>query len=643
MKKQGLFVLCILMALSTTSYATMLREIWDHGEPDLDLAEAYMADNAPDETEILDVSMWPDLGRDNYIARLSGWLTVPTTGVYQFYVASDDKSRLYVSPNSDVEDAVVVARVDSWTDSLEWTKLPEQQSADISLKKGQILAVYAVMEEQGGGCDLSIGWTGPDLGTITLISDWVTHIAPTPTIARKPVPDDGAEDVLRDTVLSWTPGQFAATHNLYFSDNFADVNTGTIPMAVLSDTSYDPGRLEFGQTYYWRVDEVNSTPDKTVFKGDIWSFQAEPYSVMIPIDVAKATASSSAALNPPAQTVNGSGLNGVMHSAVSEDMWLSTSPDLNPWLMYEFDRIEKLDQMLIWNSNSSSEGFIGWGIKGVSIETSIDGIEWSALAEPTQLDRAPGEPTYDTPQVVSFGLVQAKFVRLNIQSNWGGLLPQFGVAEVQFYGLPVQAREPVPVSGSSDVRPDAVVTWRSGREAGQHTIYVSDDPNAVADGVAPSASSMTNSAGLSPFDLQMSQTYYWRVDEVNEAEAPSVWTGPVWSLNTATALVVDDFESYTNFSPNRPFQTWLDGYGYSADEFFSVEYPGNGTGAGIGHDIWSPASPNFDGSLMETGISIAGSGQSMPFYYNNTGGTASETQRTFTVPQNWTLAGAKTL
>ncbi|MCF7972633.1 MAG: LamG domain-containing protein, partial [Phycisphaerae bacterium] len=46
---------------------------------------------------------------------------------------------------------------------------------------------------------------------------------------------------------------------------------------------------------------------------------------------------------------------------------------------------------------------------------------------------------------------------------------------------------------------------------------------------------------------------------------------------------------------------------------------------------------------METGISIAGSGQSMPFYYNNTGGTASETQRTFTVPQNWTLAGAKTL
>ncbi|NQV35677.1 MAG: LamG domain-containing protein, partial [Phycisphaeraceae bacterium] len=33
----------------------------------------------------------------------------------------------------------------------------------------------------------------------------------------------------------------------------------------------------------------------------------------------------------------------------------------------------------------------------------------------------------------------------------------------------------------------------------------------------------------------------------------------------------------------------------------------------------------------------------MPFYYGNTGGTASETQREFAVPQDWTVGGAKTL
>jgi hypothetical protein len=58
----------------------------------------------------------------------------------------------------------------------------------------------------------------------------------------------------------------------------------------------------------------------------------------------------------------------------------------------------------------------------------------------------------------------------------------------------------------------------------------------------------------------------------------------VWSFNTASSLVVDDFESYSNSSPNRPFQTWFDGYGYSADEFFPAACAGNGTAAGIGHD-----------------------------------------------------------
>jgi hypothetical protein len=122
-----------------------------------------------------------------------------------------------------------------------------------------------------------------------------------------------------------------------------------------------------------------------------------------------------------------------------------------------------------------------------------------------------------------------------------------------------------------------------------------------------------------------------------------VWAGPVWSLSTSPALVVEDFESFGNLSPDRPFQAWLDGFGYSADEFFPVEYLGNGTGAGIGHDIWSVASPQFEGDIMETGNTIAGSNQALPFYYNNSGGVASQTERTFAVPQDWTVGGAKVL
>ncbi len=194
-----------------------------------------------------------------------------------------------------------------------------------------------------------------------------------------------------------------------------------------------------------------------------------------------------------------------------------------------------------------------------------------------------------------------------------------------------------------DVLPNAVVSWRAGREAAQSTIYVSTDPNEVADGIAASATSNTNSIDLSSFDLQMGQTYYWRVDEVNEAEVESVWAGPVWSFSTVAAIVVDDFESYGNDSPDRPFQTWLDGAGYSADEFFSVAYGGNGTGAAVGHDIWDGASPHYNGDIMETANAMPGSGQSMPFYYGNTGGVASQTERSLSPAQDWTIGGAKTL
>jgi hypothetical protein len=122
-----------------------------------------------------------------------------------------------------------------------------------------------------------------------------------------------------------------------------------------------------------------------------------------------------------------------------------------------------------------------------------------------------------------------------------------------------------------------------------------------------------------------------------------VWAGPVWSLTTSAALIVDDFEGYSNTSPDRPFQTWLDGFGYSEDEFFPAGYGGNGTGSGIGHDIWSLSSPHYDGTIMETAIVKSGS-QSMPFYYTNASSSAlSEATRTFNDPQNWAQAGIKGL
>ncbi|MCP4452204.1 MAG: LamG domain-containing protein, partial [Planctomycetes bacterium] len=289
-----------------------------------------------------------------------------------------------------------------------------------------------------------------------------------------------------------------------------------------------------------------------------------------------------------------------------------------------------------------AESAIGWGVKDVEILYSADGENWDVLAGVTPLSRAPGSPTYDQYDEIAFDGKAARMVRFNIQSNWGGMLIAYSLSEVQFTMIPAQARAPEPTSESVEVSPDAVVSWRAGRGADQHTIYVGTDANAVTQGTAPSVTSSTHSLALTPLDLQMDETYYWRVDEVNQAEPTPIWAGPVWRLSTVATLTVDDFESYGNMSPDRPFQTWLDGFGYSEDEFFPTPYPGNGTGAGVGHDIWSLSSPHYGGDIMES-TAVHGGGLSLPFYYENSGGSDSRIDRHWTTPQDWSGHGIQTL
>jgi len=234
-------------------------------------------------------------------------------------------------------------------------------------------------------------------------------------------------------------------------------------------------------------------------------------------------------------------------------------------------------------------------------------------------------------------------VRLNIQSNWGGFVKSYSLSEVQFSAIPAAVRTAEPASGSVAILPDAVVSWRAGRGVVQHIVYVGTDPNAVASGLALSTSTSTNSLDLSPLNLELGQTYYWRVDEVNEAETTSVWVGPVWNFKVVESLIIDNFEGYTNESPNRPFQKWLDGFGYSADEFFPAGYGGNGTGSGVGHDIWTVGSPHYNGLIMESTLVKSGN-FSMPLYFNNANGlSVSEAQMNFDQAQDWTANGIKSL
>jgi len=88
-----------------------------------------------------------------------------------------------------------------------------------------------------------------------------------------PVPVDGARNVRRDAVLSWSPGQSAEEHVVYFGTDLADVDANaaavSAPRQPQDANTFDPCGLELGTTYYWRIDEVD---DSHTQPGSIWSF-----------------------------------------------------------------------------------------------------------------------------------------------------------------------------------------------------------------------------------------------------------------------------------------------------------------------------------------------------------------------------------
>jgi len=452
-------------------------------------------------------------------------------------------------------------------------------------------------------------------------------------LAYKPDPADGATDVPRDAVFSWTPGVFADKHDVYFGTVFNDVNDAsrTNPLGVLVSQNQYPNSyshakvLQWEQTYCWRVDEVNAPPDFTIFRGSLWQFTVEPFAY--PIENIIATASSSRSANEgPQNTINGSGLAANdLHSAGNTDMWVSSITGQQPtWIQYEFDRVYKLHQMWVWNYNISLEPVLGFGVKDATIEYSVDGANWATLGTTAQFVRASGAAGYAHNTTVDLGGVTAKYVKLTAKSNWGGILPQYGLSEIRFLYIPVLAREPDPASGAIDINVDNVtVSWRAGREAAKHNLYLSDSNQAVIDGTAPVTT--VNQASYGPLSFDLGKTYYWRVDEVNEAETPATWQGDVWNFSTQQYLVVDDFEDYNDFQPDRIFDTWIDGW---AD-------PANGSQVGY-------AAPPFAERTI-----VHGGKQSMPLSYDNST-TASYSEAAANIAkkgigQDWTKYGIKTL
>jgi len=206
-------------------------------------------------------------------------------------------------------------------------------------------------------------------------------------------------------------------------------------------------------------------------------------------------------------------------------------------------------------------------------------------------------------------------------------LPQSKIEELYRGGNVAVAWAPDPYDGESGVPCKVVLEWRPGNYASLHQVYFGTNWDDVNDANSTSHNKVEYSersvTSYDPCDLlELEQMYYWRVDEVNEAN-DDTWKGKVWKFTVADYIGIDDMEKYTEGSgSDYPIAYGSGSYGWDC---------GGSTGSSLGLGLPSGGVPVRDK-------------QSMVYVYDNTDAFYSEISNHFPMdPCDWTYADVKML
>ncbi|MBN2593725.1 MAG: hypothetical protein JXA81_09480 [Sedimentisphaerales bacterium] len=265
-----------------------------------------------------------------------------------------------------------------------------------------------------------------------------------------------------------------------------------------------------------------------------------------------------------------------------------------------------------------------------------DGLTWDIIFVYEKGAQLPVPPADGSPQVAADMRICLGFDEQSYLV-WNENAYLFLEAAINYaLGLKPQPKAgiPKPYNGEVDVAQEALLSWKKGAYAVTHNVYFGktvEDVNA-ADPTNPLDVLVGENQTINAYDpyglLDFGGTYYWRVDEVNDLDPNSPWRGDLWSFTVINYFIVDDFEGYTDYTPNDIFSSWSDGFG--TDE----------NGALVGYD-----NPDFDAGehFLET-MEVKSGTQSLPYFYNNIPpATYSEATLAFSEPQDWTKEGVKEL
>ncbi len=158
----------------TLSQGYLLFEHWDgitgNTDADIDtaLADPRVVANNPTTLgyvsgQFSTRSVFPNDSHENYFARITGWITPTESGDYDFFVASDDASRLYLSTTNTLPnpatDTPICTRAGAGATLHEPSDGdPSTTVAPIPLVAGKQYGVMALYKEGTGGDYMMVAW-----------------------------------------------------------------------------------------------------------------------------------------------------------------------------------------------------------------------------------------------------------------------------------------------------------------------------------------------------------------------------------------------------------------------------------------------------------------------------------------------------
>ena len=419
-----------------------------------------------------------------------------------------------------------------------------------------------------------------------------------PVKAHFQSPADGAVYAPLSVGFSWTGGQNAVKHDVYFGTDQALVAAGdaSVVVAAAQDaTSFTPAALANDATYYWRVDEHSATG--TLVAGDVWSFSTVPVVTAEGLDpnlVGWWTFDTEPANSMSVLDMSGHNRHGtiigsshiatdpVMGQVLSmpggNDQYVSIGPvgisgkmptTIACWAKADSTSIP--DWTLVFGFTTTGGGCGShFNIDSIGGPGGVGAHSWcfeeTIFTDQQALEWRHYAMTYDGTTIQYYGDGYAKdtdvaksnvmdlsirgdnvFIgkRITQASSFPGSVDDCRVynrvltaEEIRQLGANVlQAWEPQPADGATLEYGEAVaLAWKAGDGAVKHDVYFGADPNLVTAGDPNAFAARID--GLSfdlGVDLPGDATYYWRIDEVNEADV--VTPGTVWNFKIRPAPV----------------------------------------------------------------------------------------------------------